>query len=83
MTYRVVFHAKADAETIGLPAEAFTALIGTLARVARDPYNQAATLPSEEGPQVRRAIFGTFGLCSFHIDEDANTLRVFDVTWTG
>lgn len=83
MTYRVVFHAKADAETFGLPAEAFTALIDTLARVARDPYDQAVTLDSEEGPHIRRATFGTFGLCSYHIDEDARTLRVFDVTWTG
>lgn len=82
MTYRVVFHAKADTETIELPAEAFTALIETLAAVSRDPYDPGVTMPTDD-PHIRRAIFATFGLCSFHIDEDTGTLRVFDVTWTG
>ena len=82
MTYRVVFHAKADAETIGLPAEAFTALIEILAVVSRDPYDQAVTLATDD-PHIRRAAFATFGLCSFHIDEETRTLRAFDVTWTG
>lgn len=78
----MVFHAKADAETIGLPTEAFTALIETLAAVSRDPYDQAVTFPGDE-PGIRRAAFAEFGLCSYHIDEDTRTLRVFDVTWTG
>lgn len=82
MTYRVVFHAKADVETIGLPAEAFTALVQTLAKVSRDPYDPAATLPTDDS-HIRMATFAAFGLCSFHIDEDTRTLRVFDVTWTG
>jgi mRNA-degrading endonuclease RelE of RelBE toxin-antitoxin system len=82
MTYRVDFHAKAAAETIGLPAEAFTALIETLAAASRDPYDQAVTHATDD-PHIRRATFATFGLCSFHIDEDTRTLRVFDVTWTG
>lgn len=82
MTYRVVFHAKADAETLGLPAEAFTALIDTLATVSRDPCGQAATFPADD-PHIRRAAFAELGLCSFHIDEDTRTVRVYDVTWTG
>ncbi len=82
MNYRVVFHAKADAETIGLPADAFTALIETLAKVSRDPFDPAATYPTGDA-QVRYAIFRQFGLCAFHIDEATVTVRVFDITWTG
>lgn len=82
MTYRVDFHAKAAAETIGLPAEAFTALIERLAAVSRDPHDQAVTLATGD-PHIRRAIFATFGMCSLHIDEDTRALRVFDVTWAG
>lgn len=78
MTYRLVFHAEADAETIGLPAEAFTALIQTLATVSRDPYDPAATLPTDDS-HIRTATFATYGTCSFQIDEDTRTLRVFDV----
>lgn len=82
MTYRVVFHAKADAETIGLPAEVFTALMETLTAASRDPYDRAVTLATDD-PHIRRALFASSGLCSFHIDDDTRTLRVFDVTWAG
>lgn len=66
MTYRVVFHAKADAETIGLPAEAFTALIHALAAVSREPLDPATTLATAD-PHVRRATFATFGLCCHNL----------------
>jgi hypothetical protein len=52
MTYRVVFHAKADAETFGLPAEAFTALIETLAVASRDPGRRKARLARHQGQGV-------------------------------
>lgn len=82
MTYRVVFHAKADAETFGLPDEAFTALIERLVAVARDPYDPQVTLATSD-PQIRRATFGGVGLCSFHVDDSAHVVQVFGITWAG
>lgn len=76
------FHAKGDAETIGLPAEAFKALFETLTRVARDPYDPATTLPTDD-PQIREAEFATWGLVAFWINEDGHVIRVHGVTWTG
>ncbi|WP_119727568.1 type II toxin-antitoxin system RelE family toxin [Thermomonospora amylolytica] len=81
MSYRVELHATALAQIKGLPPEAFDALVTALADAATTPWDTMAMRPNE--PEYRQAIFGTFGLVSFYVDEPAEVLRVFDITWTG
>lgn len=81
MNYRVELHTAALAQLKGLPSEAFDALVTTLAEIALAPWN-AMPMRTEE-PEFRQAIFGVFGLVSFYVDQDAEILRVFDITWTG
>jgi hypothetical protein len=79
VSYRVEFHATADAQLPGLPPDAFTALVDALVKIARDPRDSLATAE----PDYRQVVFGGYGLCSFYVDESARTVRVFDVIWTG
>lgn len=81
MNYRVELHAAALAQMKGLPPEAFDALVTTLADIAPAPWD-AMPMRTEE-PEFRQAVFGTFGLVSFYVDQDAEIIRVFDITWTG
>lgn len=81
MSYRVELHATALAQISGLPSAAYDALVTSLAVVAERPW-EAMALYNDE-PEYRQVIFGTFGLVSFYVDETAEIIRVFDITWTG
>ena len=82
MSYRVEFRPAAAEQTIGLPADAFVALIQALGVVSRDPFDETATMATPD-VHVRRAIFGGAGMASFYIDPDAQLIRVFTVVWAG
>ncbi|TDD59513.1 hypothetical protein E1293_46385 [Actinomadura darangshiensis] len=81
MNYRVQLHATALAQIGGLPQEAFDALVTSLAGVADRPWDAMALYNDQ--PEYRQVIFGTYGLVSFYVDDTAEILRVFDITWTG
>jgi len=81
LSYRVELHATALAQVGGLPSDAFDALVSRLADVAERPWDAMALYNSE--PEFRQVIFGTYGLVSFYVDETKETIRVFDITWTG
>ncbi|SPT64511.1 type II toxin-antitoxin system RelE family toxin [Actinomadura madurae] len=81
MNYRVELHATALAQIAGLPPETFDALVTSLANVAERPWD-AMALANDE-PEYRQVIFGTYGLVSFYVDDTAEIIRVFDITWTG
>jgi hypothetical protein len=84
MTYRIEFRERADQQTVGLPDEAFVALIEALGVVSRDPFDPKTTLGTED-IHVRRVAFGNHGegLASFFIAPEKQIVSVFDVTWTG
>ncbi|CAM3745865.1 hypothetical protein [Nocardiopsis rhodophaea] len=82
MNYEVIFTAKADSETMGLPPRAFKLLFEALGQIARDPW--AATFP--DGPSTtpyRWAPFGDDGMLVAYIDEDNGSVRIYGLTWTG
>jgi hypothetical protein len=82
--YRVEFHAKGDAETIGLPAEAYVALYETLVAVSREPWVRSESDALMGDSSFRWAPFGKgLGVVHFKIDEDDHVLRIHGVTWTG
>lgn len=82
MTYTAAFTAKADHETVGLPQEAFVALVDRLAVVCRDPWG-AAEPDFPDQAAFRWTSFAEFGLASVYIDDVRRVVRVHDVTWTG
>ncbi|GAA3795447.1 hypothetical protein GCM10022226_13510 [Sphaerisporangium flaviroseum] len=81
MSFRVELHKTALAQLQGLPKHAFDALIECMADVCERPWDTMGVRPAE--PEFRQAIFGTFGLASFYVDDRAEVIRVYDVTWTG
>jgi hypothetical protein len=82
--YRVEFHAKGDAETVGLPESAFTPLFETLVAVSRDPWGLSRPDPRMGDESFRWVPFDD-GLGAVHvkIDEARRVVRVHGVTWTG
>jgi hypothetical protein len=41
-------------------------------------------LPPGNDPAIRETMFGAgYGLLSFHVDEAAKLIRIFDITWIG
>jgi len=81
VTYRVEFHASALAQLDGLPPEAFDALVDQIVKLVDAPWNAQPLSPSE--PHFRQCQFGGLGLLSFYLDEQQESLRIFDVTWVG
>ncbi|MDA2814377.1 hypothetical protein O4J56_27265 [Nocardiopsis sp. RSe5-2] len=82
MNYRIEFTAKGDAETVGLPSKAFTALIETLSAVGRDPWS-AGWSDDAADPLWRWAPFGEDGVVLFYVDTAQSLVRVHTVTWVG
>ncbi|MCW2879738.1 MAG: hypothetical protein JWQ95_3838 [Sphaerisporangium sp.] len=79
MSYRVEFHVSALAQLKGFPSEAFDALVKRTADLVDAPWD-AQTLYLDE-PEFRETLFGDFGLMFFHVDEEAQMIRIFNVTW--
>jgi hypothetical protein len=82
VSYRVEFRPAAAEQTIGLPADAFVALIQALGVVSRDPFDETATMASPD-VHVRRVMFGDAGMASFYIDPATELISVFAVVWAG
>jgi mRNA-degrading endonuclease RelE of RelBE toxin-antitoxin system len=81
VSYRVEFHASALAQLQGLPSSAFDALVERVSELVDAPW-ETQTLDRDE-PSFRQCIFGGLGLLSFHVDDDRELIRIFDVTWIG
>jgi hypothetical protein len=81
LSHRVELHATALAQITGLPPDAFDALVSSLADVSERPWDAMAMYTGE--PEYRQVIFGAFGLVSFYVDDVAEIIRVFDITWAG
>ncbi|TDB83370.1 hypothetical protein E1264_28665 [Actinomadura sp. KC216] len=82
--YKLVFHAKAHAETNGLPERPFTALYETLTAVIRDPWHETRPDPLESDEAYRYALFdGGDGVAHLRVDDQARTVTVHGVTWIG
>ncbi len=62
-------------------SDAFDALVSALAHVSEQPWDAMPMHAAE--PEFRQTVFGGLGLVSFYVDDTAEILRVFDITWTG
>ena len=83
MTYRVRFEAYALVQLHGLPSEAFDALLDRVLELVDAPWD-AVVMPPGNDPAYRQSVFGSgWGLLTFHVDDDAELIRIFDLTWIG
>ncbi len=83
MTYRVRFEGAALVQLNGLPRDAFDALVASMVNLVDEPWD-ATVLPPGDDPAYRQTVFGDgYGLLSFHLDEAAELIRVFNVLWIG
>ena len=83
MTYQVRFEGQALAQLQGLPAAAFDALVERVVDLVEEPWD-AAVMPPGDDPAYRRITFGAgWGLLTFHVDDTAELIRIFDLLWIG
>ena len=83
MTYRVEFERAALVQLNELPSTAFDALVERVVALVQEPWDADLMAPGDD-PAYRQAIFGEgYGLLSFHADDAAELIRIFDITWIG
>jgi mRNA-degrading endonuclease RelE of RelBE toxin-antitoxin system len=82
MTYRAELSARALKQLPGLPGPAFDSLITAMAEVVDYPDDPLRTFPTSD-PYVRRVQFGDAGLITYLVNDGAQTVVIFDITWTG
>lgn len=83
VSYSVRFEGAALIQLNGLPAAAFDALVERIVDLVDEPWD-ASVMPPGDDPAFRMTIFDTGnGLLSFHADDTAEMIRIFDMTWIG
>jgi len=83
VAYRVRFEAYALVQLHGLPSEAFDALLDRVVELVEAPWD-AVVMPPGDDSAYRRTVFGSgWGLLTFHVDDNAELIRIFDLTWIG
>jgi hypothetical protein len=83
VTYRVRFEAYALVQLHGLPSEAFDALLDRVVELVEAPWD-AVVMPPGDDPAYRQTVFGSgWGLLTFHVDDNAEMIRIFDLIWIG
>jgi hypothetical protein len=83
VTFRVVFAAGAAAQYHNLPPAAQESLVYRAVDLADAPWD-ASVLPPGNLASFREAILGDGrGLVDFYIDDEAETIRIFNPVWIG
>lgn len=83
MSYQVRFENAALIQLNGLPSAAFDALVERVVALVDEPWD-ATVMPPGDDPAYRMTVFGSgYGLLSFHADDAAEIIRIFDITWIG
>jgi hypothetical protein len=66
-----------------LPGDGFDALLARVVELA-DATWDAVVMPPGDDPDYRQAVFGSgWGLLTFHVDDAAELIRIFDLIWIG
>jgi hypothetical protein len=83
VSYRVRFEGVALVQLNGLPSAAFDAIVERVVDLVKEPWD-AVVMPPGDDPAYRIAVFGSgFGLLTFHVDDTAEMIRIFDIAWIG
>ena len=80
MSYRPWLEERALRQMGGLPDEALTVLVRTLARICEDPYDRLfSRAVQDDDPRERMAELGDGGFVEFRVDEDARAGACLDL----
>jgi hypothetical protein len=83
VSYEVQFDGKALIQLRGFPEDAFEALLARVVELVDAPWD-ATVMPPGRDPAFRRSVFGDgWGLLTFYVDDDAELIRIFDITRIG
>jgi hypothetical protein len=82
LSYRPEFYGAALRQIKGLPDDAFQALLDRVVELVDAPWD-ATVLPPGDDPARRETGFGGYGLLYFHVDEQAQIIRIVNVLWVG
>ncbi len=83
MSYSVRFEGAALVQLNGLPSAAFDALVERVVDLVDEPWD-ASVMPPGHDASFRMTVFDSGnGLLSFHADDAAEMIRIFDITWIG
>lgn len=83
MSYRVGFEGKALVQLNGLPPEAFDTMVERVVDLVDAPWD-ADLMDARGSAAYRQVVFGQgLGLLSFRVDDSAELIRIFDITWIG
>ena len=81
MTYRVRFEAYALVQLNGLAT--LSMRYWNECRAGIRALDAVVMLPGD-GPAYRRTVFGSgWGLLTFHVADNTELIRIFDLTWIG
>ncbi len=85
MSHRPVLTARALVQFHDLAADPviYDALMGRILRLADAPWDGWPVYPGGAEPGSRQAQFGEYGLMSFRVDDEAETVIIFSIIWVG
>jgi len=67
----------------GMPPDAFDAMVERVVGLVDAPWD-ADLLDARGDPEYRQVVFGQgLGLLSFRVEDSAELIRIFDITWIG
>lgn len=83
MTYWAEFEGSALVQLYGLPSAAFDALVERVVALVEESWDAELLAPGDD-PAYRQVVFGEgLGLLSFHVNDDSELIRIFDIAWIG
>lgn len=63
--------------------DAYTALAARLTRLVDEPWDAWPVQPGGGEPEFRETQFGEHGILSFRVDDETETLIIFNILWAG
>jgi hypothetical protein len=63
--------------------DAYEALVERILQLGESPWDAWSVPAAGDEPAHRQAEFGEHGLLSFRVDDQAETLTIFSIVWTG
>jgi hypothetical protein len=63
--------------------DAYAALAARLTRLVDEPWDAWPVQPGGGEPEFRETQFGEHGILSFRVDDETETLIIFNILWIG
>lgn len=85
MSYRpnLVGHALTQFEDLRRDKIIYKTLMERIIRLVDEPWDAWPMTAPDGGPPFREVEFGRYGLIDFRVDDNAETITIFNITWAG